>query len=299
MQQVISGAEVVLATNTGAGDALLAQHEFDLAVIDEAAQALECSAWIPMLKARRVVLAGDHKQLPPTVRSRDAERAGLGVTLFERAQNELGADFSRLLSVQYRMHEKIMRWSSDTFYDGRVEAAATVRTHRLADVPYIEENELTASSLVLWDTAGCDHDEEEDGASRVNAGEVNVVSAHIARLIEAGVPERDIAVISPYRAQVKRLRAALDETAPEVEIGTVDGFQGREKEAVLISMARSNRRGEVGFLAEPRRMNVAVTRARRQACLIGDSATVTQDPFLSKLFEYFEANGLYRSAFEL
>lgn len=296
---ILDRADVVLATCAGAGDEVLAGREFDTVVLDEAAQALEPAAWIPLLKGRRAVLAGDHCQLPPLVRSPKALRGGLGVTLFERLAESLSTELVRMLTVQYRMHEAIMGWSSRSFYAGRLEAHVSVRSHLLAELPGVAATQATRVPLLLIDTAGCDLEETEPGASdsRANEGEVELVRRHVEGLLAAGVRAEDVAVITPYNAQVDLLRAALAAHAG-LEIGSVDGFQGREKEAVVLSLVRSNRRREVGFLADDRRTNVAVTRARRHLAVICDSATVSSHPALAGLVEHCQERGEYRSAWE-
>ena len=300
VHDVIDSAEVVLATNTGAGDPLLDGFEFDTVLIDEAAQALEASCWIPLLRGRRAILVGDHRQLPPTVRSQEAEREGLSVTLFDRLSAAHGERITRMLTVQYRMHAAIMKWPSAELYADKLEAHASVAAHRLCDLPGVGATDETETPLWLIDTAGCGFDEavETEGDSKLNDAEAGIVAAHIERLIAAGVVPGDIAVITPYNAQVDRLRARLEDVYPGLEIGSVDGFQGREKEAVVLSFVRSNERGEVGFLADDRRTNVAVTRARRHLALVCDSATVSRHPFLARLVEHCQAHGEYRSAWE-
>ncbi len=297
---IVDGADVVLATTTGAADADIGERAFDRVVIDEAGQALEAACWIAMRHADRVVLAGDHLQLPPTVRSVEAAAGGLTRTLFERlADQETTASASRMLTVQYRMHEQVMGWSSQTFYEGRLSAAPAVARHRLVDLPDVASNPWTEQPLVFVDTAGCGHEEtaEEEEASRHNPGEAALVARIVGELLEAGVAPRDVAVITPYNAQAQRLRERLPDLA--LEIGTVDGLQGREKEAVVVSLVRSNDRGEVGFLAELRRLNVALTRARRHLTVIGDSATLACDAGLCALVEHLQEQACYRSAFEL
>ena len=300
LRQIISDAEVVLSTLTSAADPLLSGVDFDLAVIDEAAQSIEAACWIPILRCRRLVLAGDHQQLPPTVISRAAAKGGLDHTLFERLTELYGESTTRMLTVQYRMHERIMQWSSDALYDGRIVAHGSVQTHLLDQIDGVASTDDTSAALLLIDTAGCDLEEEREatGDSRANQGEAGLVKTHVSRLIEAGVRGRDIAVITPYNAQVGVLRERLSASQPEIEIGSVDGFQGREKEAVVISLVRSNPRGDVGFLSDNRRLNVAVTRARRHVAVIGDSATVSHHPFLAGLVEHFQTHGEYRSAWE-
>jgi ATP-dependent RNA/DNA helicase IGHMBP2 len=200
--------------------------------------------------------------------------------------------------VQYRMHEAIMTFSSDQFYEGSQQAHDSVRSHLLCDLPGVAAQPLTQTPVEFIDTAGAGHDEElePDGESRLNQGEADLVCRKVQALLEAGVPAEGVAVIAPYAAQVRLLRERL--AVPGLEIDSVDGFQGREKEAVVLSLVRSNREGEVGFLADTRRMNVALTRARRKLLIIGDSATLSAHPFYQSLFSYLEAIGAYRSVWE-
>ncbi|XP_006861112.1 PREDICTED: DNA-binding protein SMUBP-2 [Chrysochloris asiatica] len=303
MLESLTSASVVLATNTGASSEgplkLLPEDYFDMVVIDECAQALEASCWIPLLKARKCILAGDHKQLPPTVVSHKAAQAGLSLSLMERL-TERHSGQVRMLTVQYRMHEAIMRWASVALYHGRLVAHPSVAGHLLRDLPGVATTEETAIPLLLIDTAGCGllELEGEEEQSRGNPGEVRLVSAHVQALVDAGVPARDIAVITPYNLQVDLLRQSLAHRYLELEVKSVDGFQGREKEAVVLSLVRSNRRGEVGFLAEDRRINVAITRARRHVAVVCDSRTVTCHEFLKTLVGHFTEHGEVRTAFE-
>ena len=208
--------------------------------------------------------------------------------------------------MQYRMHEDIMSFSSDVFYDGNLQADETVRTALLADLPQVTSSPLTATPIHFIDTAGASYDEERepDGDSRLNPQEANLVIQKVDELLACGVSPADIAVISPYSAQVKLIREKLSKSSigdggrSSIEVDSVDGFQGREKEAVIVSLVRSNREGEVGFLADTRRMNVAMTRARRKLIVIGDSATITTHPFYEKMVKYFESVGAYHSVWE-
>jgi ATP-dependent RNA/DNA helicase IGHMBP2 len=298
---IVDGAEVVLATTTGASDALLTERPFDLVVVDEAAQAIEAACWIPMQRGHRAVLAGDHRQLPPTILSAEAARDGLARTLFERLAESPHADaFTRMLTVQYRMHERIMAWPSQRLYDGRLAAAPAVAQHLLSELPGVEPTEWTTEPLCFVDTAGCGHDESagDDEGSKRNEGEATIVARIVGELRQAGVPAPAIAVVTPYNAQVQWLRSLLADEI-DLEIGTVDGLQGREKEAIVVSLVRSNEDGQVGFLAELRRLNVALTRARRHLTVVGDSATLAHDNDLRQLVEHLQAHAHYRSAFEL
>jgi len=297
----LDAADVVLCTLTGAADALLDGCEFDVVVIDEAAQALEAACWIALPRARRTVLAGDHNQLPPTIRSLEAQQQGLGLTLFERlARSPSGPAITSMLRQQYRMHSAIMAWPNRRFYAGQLLAAPLVQAHRLCDLPGVQTTEWTEQPLCFVDTAGagCEETAGDDDGSKQNPGEADLVQKMVQGLLEAGVGAGDIAVLSPYNAQVQLLRERFGELG-ELEIGTIDGLQGREKEAVLVSLVRSNERGEVGFLSELRRLNVALTRARRHLCVVGDSATLAHHRDLLDLVEHLQQHAHYRSAFEL
>ncbi|KAL8488345.1 hypothetical protein ACS0TY_024573 [Phlomoides rotata] len=298
---VLKNADVVLTTLTGALSKKLEGFSFDLVIIDEAAQALEIACWISLLKGSRCILAGDHLQLPPTIQSVEAETKGLGRTLFERLADLYGEDVMSMLTVQYRMHELIMNWSSKELYHGKITAHSSVAAHTLYDLEDVKKSSSTEQTLLLIDTAGCDMDEKKDEeASTLNEGEAAVSIAHARRLVESGVQAVNIGIITPYAAQVVLLRIlrSKEDKLQDLEISTVDGFQGREKEAIIISMVRSNSKKEVGFLSDRRRMNVAVTRARRQCCIICDTETVSGDKFLKRLVEYFEEHGEYLSASE-
>ncbi|NXI97947.1 SMBP2 protein, partial [Psophia crepitans] len=304
MAAALTHASVILATNTGASSdgplKLLPENHFDLVVIDECAQALEASCWIPLLKAGKCILAGDHKQLPPTIISHKAAAKGLSLSLMERLIERYGEKIVKMLTVQYRMHQAIMQWASSEMYSGRLTAHPSVAQHLLRDLPGVTSTEETTIPLLLIDTAGCGLFEldVEDEQSKGNPGEVELAGLHIQALVEAGVKAQDIAVIAPYNLQVDMLREHLCHRYPELEIKSVDGFQGREKEAVILSFVRSNRRGEVGFLAEDRRINVAVTRARRHVAVICDTRTVSNQTFLKRLVAYFSQHGEVRTAFE-
>ena len=254
--------------------------------------------------ANRIVLAGDHCQLPPTVLSPEAIRGGFNISLMERLLENGGP--RKMLNVQYRMHQDIMSFSSDVFYEGNLQADTAVQTALLADLPQIAATPLTQTPIHFIDTAGASYDEEPepDGDSRLNPLEADLVTKKVDELLQSGVSPADIAVISPYSAQVKLLRekilkpSAVDGARSGIEIDSVDGFQGREKEAVIVSLVRSNPEGEVGFLADTRRMNVAMTRARRKLIVIGDSVTITAHPFYEKMVKYFESVGAYHSVWE-
>lgn len=319
VEELLGNAQVVLTTNVGAANHILDKFEnsssgpgagkpFDLVIIDEAAQALGVSCWIPILRGRRVVLAGDHCQLPPTIKSRHSEvQRELSKTLFEQIMVK-GITVSRMLQVQYRMHRDIANWCSGAMYGGKLLSHDSVKGRTLSDLPYVtndhesygtEDSLLPTTmnaSLLLVDTAGCDLFESVNGAgSRYNEGEADIVAKHIKNLMDIGVEQKDIAVITPYNGQVEILRRLLLEDYPKLEIRSVDGFQGGEREAVVLSLVRSSDRGKggIGFLADKRRLNVAVTRAKRQCAIVCDSDTVSQNGFLKDLVDWIEAHGEY------
>ncbi|MDG2011903.1 MAG: AAA domain-containing protein, partial [Pirellulaceae bacterium] len=271
----------------------------DLVVIDEACQSVEPGCWIPLLRCDRVILAGDHCQLPPTILSREASEAGLKTSLMERVINLYGSEVTRMLEVQYRMHDHIMNFSAQQFYDEKLVGDASVISHLLCDLPDVVASELTSNPVLFIDTAGAGWEEEiePEGLSRMNVREAELILKYTQELVAAGLSPKQIAVIAPYAAQARFLRR--QNTLQDLEIDTVDGFQGREKEAVLISLVRSNPKGEVGFLAETRRMNVALTRARRKLIVVGDSATVGGHPFFSDLIDYVQSIDAYRSVWEI
>ncbi|KXH53195.1 hypothetical protein CSIM01_13318 [Colletotrichum simmondsii] len=308
---LIRESKVVLATLHGAGGHQLRDQQFDVVIIDEASQALEAQCWVPLLSAKKAVCAGDHLQLPPTIKSlnskvkppaaaksavpnEDAEKKQikgmtLETTLFDRLLALHGSSIKRMLTTQYRMHENIMRFPSDELYEGKLIAAEVVKERLLRDLPYeVEDTEDTNEPVIFIDTQGGDYperseDDDKDtvkkakfslhGESKSNEMEGALVRQHVQKLVDAGVKPEDIAVVTPYNAQLAIL-APLKERFPGIELGSVDGFQGREKEAVIVSLVRSNSVGEVGFLGEKRRLNVAMTRPKRSLTVIGDSETV-------------------------
>ena len=294
---ILDSANVVCTTTT-IDDDLLGDREFDLAVIDEACQCTQPSIWQVLLRSDRIVFAGDHCQLPPTVLSDHASAEGMRESTMQRLINREGESIFRRLTVQYRMHESIMQFSSNTFYDGSLLADRSVRTHTLADLPGVEDSPLTRQPLAMIDTAGAEFDEqlEPDGESKRNPKEANLIVHLVRQLMDSGLTGDQIAIIAPYAAQVRLLRDRLD--TPDLEIDTVDGFQGREKEVILLTMVRSNDRGEIGFLADTRRTNVALTRAKRKLIMVADSATLGANDFYKQLFDYFEEFDAYKSVWE-
>lgn len=289
VDNLVRGSNVAVATLHGAGGHQLKNQKFDVVIIDEASQALEAQCWIPLLSAEKVVLAGDHLQLPPTVKSTnlkpkdkngkvsadkdDAPKkeilkgVSLERTLFDRLLSLHGSGIKRMLTTQYRMHEKIMRFPSDELYESKLMAADAVKSRLLADLPYeIQGTDDTQEPLVFWDTQGGDFPEKAEdkeigqkeallGESKSNEMEAMVAARHVDNLVEAGIKPEDIAVITPYNGQLALLSQMLRGKHPGLELGSVDGFQGREKEAVVVSLVRSNAEHEVGFLGEKRRLN--------------------------------------------
>ncbi|PAA79867.1 hypothetical protein BOX15_Mlig022361g1, partial [Macrostomum lignano] len=320
VKAILTRAQAVLCTLTVGGlndDSTLKEIQFDATVIDECSQATEAACWLALPRAPKCILAGDPYQLPPTVRSERAVAAGFAVTLMERLLPR-SAEATQLLTVQYRMHRDIMLWSSEAFYSNQLIAHQSVAGHRLADLPGFAavsdgvENDDEFPPLLLVDTAGCDLAElesDDSEMSKANTGEAAIVAEHVSALVTSGLALSDIAVISPYNLQVEHIRLALQQQQQQqstpssnlqsVEVRSVDGFQGREKEAVIISLVRSNRKGIVGFLSEHRRLNVAVTRARRHLCVIGDCDTVGRgDSVLAGFVQYLLTNAKVRSASE-
>jgi len=295
---LLNSARVVCATLTGLDRDLLDTQHFDWCIMDEASQCTEAAAWAPLQIVDRLMLAGDHFQLPPTIISAQAAADGFNVSLMERLIDQLGKGVARRLSVQYRMHHQIMKFSSQEFYEDSLSADAVVYDHLLRDLPGLAANDLTRTPIDLIDTAGASYDEsaELEGDSRYNLQEADLVLKKVQALLASGLAPAEIAIISPYSAQVRLLRERIQQ--PELEIDSVDGFQGREKEAVIVSLVRSNREGEIGFLEDVRRMNVALTRARRKLIVIGDSATITMHPFYQRMVTYFESVGAYHSVWE-
>ncbi|HEY1187235.1 MAG TPA: AAA domain-containing protein [Gemmata sp.] len=299
IERVLDEAKIVCATLTGLDSQLLGQRRFAVAVIDEACQATEPAAWVPLLRANKVVLAGDHCQLPPTVVSPEAAGRGLSVSLMERLVRHFGPDVSRLLTVQHRMNAAIMGFSNSEFYEGNLVAHESVSGHRLCDLAGVTRDALTDAPVQFIDTAGASYDEEleEDTGSRFNLQEAALAVKKVRALLALGVGPAQIGLITPYRAQVRVLRERLADV-PGLEIDSVDGFQGREKEAIVVSLVRSNNEGEIGFLADTRRTNVAFTRARRKLLVIGDSATLANDPFYQRMLTHFEQIGALSSVWE-
>ncbi|KAJ1910320.1 hypothetical protein H4219_006238, partial [Mycoemilia scoparia] len=378
---IIGEAKVVLCTLNGAANKEIQKAEpFDVLIIDEASQCVEAESWIPLPKVSKLILAGDHRQLPPTIKSQKTvaaslkpppsasssltngkkdgngnktttttanmklgPKASLELTLFDRMLDMYGSGVTKMLTIQYRMNEQIMKYPSMVLYNDLLVADPSVADHTLGDLEHVEsDSEDMAIPLVFYDTVDTGRLEstlevdeptkpkadtsssstkgkggnKKTGStknikskskstpssnkpkgssfassspsslteSKLNRGEADLVVLHVKDLFSHGLTQSDIAVISPYNAQVDLLKQLLRPDYPDLEIGSVDGFQGREKEAIILTLVRSNDSGEVGFLADYRRLNVAVTRARRQLCVIGDSSTLVREPVFLKGF---------------
>jgi len=302
ISNLIDNAEVIVTTLVGAASHWIKGYHFNTVFIDEAAQALEPACWIPILKAKRVVFAGDHFQLPPTIKSQKAGKDGLEITLFEKAINRNQADC--MLKTQYRMNEKIMNFSSRYFYKNGLIADEKVKHWGI----------IPDDSIVEFiDTSGCGFDETLNPQSKsiYNTQEAELLVQHLddyLKLIHAIGWEndiQDIGIISPYMAQVDLIKNYLfkqqfisrDRTS-HLNINTIDSFQGQERDIIYISLVRSNDKGNIGFLSDIRRINVAMTRARKKLVIIGDTATIGQHQFYSKLIDYANEIGAYRHAYE-
>ncbi|HLL06195.1 MAG TPA: AAA domain-containing protein [Myxococcaceae bacterium] len=299
VRAVLERAQVVCVTLASLGSGVIAHEEFDLALIDEATQATEPLTLLGLLRAPKVVLAGDPKQLPPTILSQEAARAGLAVSLFERLLQDHGEGVKRMLREQYRMNTRIMEFPSREMYGGALRAHPSVADRTLAQV-LTPGAEVDAPPVLFLDTAGKGFDEqvEETSQSLYNPGEADLIVARVKALLAAGLAARELAVITPYSAQAFHLRERVEALSPDVEVDTVDAFQGREKDAILVTLTRSNTEGQLGFLTDLRRINVALTRARRHLFVVGDSATLSSNAFYARLIEGTQAEGGYRSAWE-
>jgi superfamily I DNA and/or RNA helicase len=299
--QLFGEARVIACTLVGSANRLLDGQKFGTLFIDEAAQALEAACWIPIRKVSRVILAGDHCQLPPTVKSLAALKAGLGKTLMERIV-ENKPEVVTLLKMQYRMNEEIMRFSSDWFYGNQVESAPEVKYRSILDLD-IPMTWIDTSEFELPEDSSLTFKEEFVGESfgRINKAEAELTLLALENYFKKIGKERilderiDVGIISPYRAQVQYLRRQLKKKEwvkpfrHLISVNTVDGFQGQERDIILISLVRANDEGQIGFLRDLRRMNVAITRARMKLIILGDASTMTRHPFYKKLYDYIEA----------
>ncbi|MXV16099.1 AAA domain-containing protein [Hufsiella ginkgonis] len=294
---LLAKAQVITATLVGATHYTVRELRYHTVVIDEAGQALEPACWIPILKAQKVVLAGDHLQLPPTIKSEEAARKGLATTLLEKCV-ALHPGAVTLLEEQYRMNTRIMGYSSDVFYHGRLRAHASVASRVL----YPGDN-----PLVFIDTAGCGFEEKAEGTSTTNPEEAAFIVKHLAQLLaaaDAAGALPSVAVISPYKQQLPILNGLVQQSPSlqphlsRISVNTIDSFQGQERDVVYIGLTRSNAEGVIGFLSDTRRMNVAMTRARKKLVVTGDSATLSGSAFYRNFITYVEENGAYQTAWE-
>ncbi|ODV85478.1 hypothetical protein CANARDRAFT_198961 [[Candida] arabinofermentans NRRL YB-2248] len=325
----ILNAEVVVATLHGSSSRELMQcinhqgDQFDTLIIDEVSQSLEPACWIPLIhhqSIKKLLIAGDNKQLSPTIKTKSNQRVitQLSKTLFDRLieTHSNHAKFTNFLNVQYRMNDKIMRFPSDSLYDGRLTSDKSVADRKVIDLPNVStKSDDTLEEIIWYDTQGDEYPEqdtslEDDGkgdlaSSRFNDGECLLVLKHVKSLLEAGVTQHQIGVISPYSAQVGKLRKLLRdgllnderfsneiELTNSIEISTVDGFQGREKEIIILSLVRSNPDHDVGFLSDFKRLNVSITRSQKQLCVVGNMETLAESnvPFLKNWCDWCEEN---------
>ncbi len=296
---LLNAAAVVACTLINANHHLIRAREFKTVFIDEASQALEPACWVPIIKSNRVVLAGDHFQLPPTIKSLKAAKQGLEVTLFEKGINNQSVDV--MLEEQYRMHPGLMEFSSHVFYKGQLKAADQVLANPLIDDKPFE----------FIDTAGCGFDEKVDktSLSTYNDQEAKLLVTHLESFLHTHSQVilgngKTIGIIAPYKAQINLLKELIDDLELDdfrslLSVNTVDAFQGQERDVIYISLVRSNESGEIGFLKETRRLNVAITRSKVKLVIFGDSATLGQHAFFEKLLTYVDKIEGYKSAFEL
>jgi len=296
VEAIINNADAITCTLVGSMNKFIIDKEFHTVIIDEAAQALEPSTWIPITKAQKVILSGDPFQLPPTVKSYEAQKGGLNITLIEKCIQRLPE--VSLLTTQYRMHEDIMGFSNHYFYKGNLLAHSSVKTHSLG----IETGFLPVEFI---DTAGCSFDEKTNPESRsiFNPAEFQILYKHLENLAHNKESNFSVGIISPYREQVVYMEEQFKNTGDEfshlqIDINTIDSFQGQERDVIYISLVRSNDKGEIGFLSDYRRINVSMTRARKKLVMIGDSGTLGSHGFYNELLEYIEHNGSYRTAWE-
>lgn len=300
MDNLLNKAQIITATLVGANHYTVKNLKYNTLIIDEAGQALEPACWIPILKAEKVILAGDHLQLSPTIKSNEAARNGLSNTLLEKAVL-LHPESVVLLNEQYRMNKNIMGYSTKVFYDNRLNAHPSVAEHVLF---------LGDEPVNFIDTAGCSFDEKIDGTSTTNPEEALFLVRHlnnlVAELLVKYKPDNfpSIAIVSPYKQQVEVLKSYIkDDEAfvsiiSKISVNTIDSFQGQERDIVYISLTRSNADGNIGFLADTRRMNVAMTRARKKLIVVGDSATLSKSKFYADFILYTERLNAYHSAWE-
>lgn len=300
IDDLVAKAQVITATLVGSNHYTIRNVKFHTTIIDEAGQALEPACWIPILKTQKVILAGDYCQLPPTIKSNEAAKAGLSTTLLEKCV-ALHPEAVTLLEEQYRMNEQIMAHSSKIFYQNKLKAHDSVAKRLL----FADD-----SSLAFIDTAGCSFDEKLDGTSSTNPDEAAFLVKHLNGFVEELKKKistnhfPSIAIISPYKQQISILKEQVEHTPelqdflPHISVNTIDSFQGQERDIVYISLTRSNAEGVIGFLSDIRRMNVAMTRARKKLVVVGDSATLASSDFYEEFINYTQEIGAYQSAWE-
>jgi len=306
VNSLFENAQVISCTPVASTNKALANKQFSTLFFDEASQALEAISWIPLLKCKRVIFSGDHFQLPPVVKSNKAKQEGLAETMLDRCIKH--PDVSTLLTRQYRMHQHIMQFSNQYFYNNELEADATVKETVLS---LHEDIDILNSPVELIDTAGCSFDELQnpETLSLSNVGEANLVFKHLELLLQQyqfSQEEQNISIgiISPYKEQIELLKEKLVDfdysTYPvsELAVKTIDGFQGEERDVIYISLVRSNEHSEIGFLSDIRRMNVALTRAKKKLVVVMDTSTIGNHPFYKSFIEYCEKNNFYKSAWE-
>jgi len=301
IKDLLESAEVICSTNSTAGSELLSDYDFELIVIDEATQSTEPASLIPFIKGEKVVLIGDHKQLPPTILSQKASEQGLSKSMFERLYEIYGDEINSMLEIQYRMHDDIMDFSNHEFYEGNLKSSPEVADHTLKDLGYnikgkkcfTDKSLDPAQPIVFIDTIEMNAEERslKGSNSYDNPVEMEILLDIVDEALKSELKPEDIAVIAPYKDQVDLLKKHSN--IENLEINTVDGFQGREKEVVLISLVRSNNHNNIGFLRDLRRANVALTRAKRKLIVIGDSSTVAKNETYQNLIDYIKDRGLY------
>ncbi len=291
VDSILNKAQAVCSTLMSASSSYIKDLKFETVVIDEASQALEPECWNAILKAKRVIFAGDHLQLPPTVKSREAEELGLTDTILDRMSDKI--HHSYLLTTQYRMNDKILSFSNKRFYESKLVSDVSNSQWSLDDHP-----------LVFIDTSGCGFEEEKhsDTFSSFNKGEIFIIREWFLQHRDILQEDTAIGIISPYAAQVKLLKQHIEDEETyrglNIEVNSIDGFQGQEKDLILISLVRSNENGEIGFLADERRLNVGMTRAKKKLVIIGDLSTLGGSELYTALADHIESDGHYQSAWE-
>jgi predicted DNA helicase len=301
VKDLLEKADVVCATNSTAGSELLSEYNFDLIIIDEATQSTEPAALIPFIKGKKAVLIGDHKQLPPTILNEKAAKKGLNKSMFERLYEIYGKSIRSMLEIQYRMHDDIMNFSNKEFYNNKLKSSSNVANHTLEDLGYKMKGKecFTDKSLnsdkpiVFIDTKMMTANERslKGSNSYDNPVEMEILLDIVDEALKSKLKPKDLAVIAPYKDQVDLFKK--HNNIENLEINTVDGFQGREKEVILISLVRSNSHNNIGFLRDLRRLNVALTRAKRKLIIIGDSSAIEKNETYKNLVDYIKDNGLY------